>query len=313
MMNHIYQTRRLWWGGVWLLLAALATAEETKNAVDNLPKKSDSSNFIRVQRDAKNNPIAMETAIVHYAPADKNGKAATVDLVAAFHIGEKKYYDELNKAFEDYDVVLYELVAPLGTRVPKGGGDKDSMLSKVQKFMKDTLSLEFQLDQIDYTKANFVHADMSAADIAKSMSDKGESWMTILTRMMSYSMAQQAKNGGDDGSAELLAAIFSKNRPLALKRAIANQLDVNDTLSALEGPDGSTLISGRNAVALGILKKQIADGKRKIAIFYGGGHMPDMDKHLRADFNLKPDGTRWLTAWDLHDKAAEKKEAVKSK
>jgi hypothetical protein len=70
----------------------------------------------------------------------------------------------------------------------------------------------------------------------------------------------------------------------------------------LEGPGGSTLISGRNAIALKVLRKQIDDGKRKIAIFYGGGHMPDMDKHLRDDFGLVPVETRWLTAWDLKGK-----------
>jgi hypothetical protein len=313
-MTRILLSKRLWWSGLCLLITALAAAEEAKNTVSEPPKKPvDADNFVRVRRDEKKNPVAMETAVVHYAPKDKNRKYPTVDLVSAFHIGEKNYYAELNKAFEKYDVVLYELVAPLGTRVPKGGGNKDSMLSKVQKFMKDTLELEFQLDQIDYTKPNFVHADMSASDIAKSMSEKGETWITIITRMMSYSMAQQAKNGGDDGSTELLFALFSKNRALALKRAIANQMEMNDTLSVLEGPDGSTLISGRNKIALEVLRKQIDAGKRKIAIFYGGGHMPDMDKHLRADFNLTPGETRWLTAWDLHDKAAEKKEAETEK
>ena len=308
-MNRIFYSKRLCLGGLLLFLTvASASADDAKNAASEPPKKQvDTGNFVRVRRDEKKNPLAMETSIVHYVPSDKSRKYPTVDLVSAFHIGEKRYYEELNKAFEKYDVVLYELVAPLGTRVPKGGGNKDSMLSKVQKFMKDTLDLEFQLDQIDYTKPNFVHADMSADDIAKSMSEKGETWVTIITRLMSYSMAQQAKNGGDDGGTELLFALFSKNRPLALKRAIANQLDMDDSLAALEGPTGSTLISGRNAIALDVLRKQIAAGKRKIAIFYGGGHMPDMDKHLRADFKLIPGEPRWLTAWDLKEKETEKK------
>jgi hypothetical protein len=105
-------------------------------------------------------------------------------------------------------------------------------------------------------------------------------------------------------------AFFSKNRPLALKRAIANQLDLDDSLAAMEGPGGSTLISGRNAIALDVLRKQIADGKKKIAIFYGGGHMPDMDKHLREDFKLTPGKPQWLTAWNLEEKKenTEKKE-----
>ncbi|MCC6125068.1 MAG: hypothetical protein IT426_08910 [Pirellulales bacterium] len=307
-MKRIHYFHRIWLGVSCLLFAALAFAEDAKEAASGPPKKQvDASNFIRVRRDEKKNPVAMETSIVRYAPVGKGRQYPTVDLVAAFHIGEKKYYEELNRAFESYDVVLYELVAPLGTRVPKGGGKSDSMVSKVQKFMKDTLALDFQLEHIDYTKPNFVHADMSAQDIAKSMSEKGETWFTILVKMMSFSMAQQAKNGGDDGSAELLVALFSKNRALALKRAIANQMDVNDTLSALEGAAGSTLIGGRNKIALDVLRKQIDAGKRKIAIFYGGGHMPDMDKRLREDFGLAPGETRWLTAWDLKEKEAEKK------
>lgn len=312
-----FTVRSLVWANTFLFLtaASLMAAEPPTTspaAPTAAPKKdSDSVSFIRVRRDEKKNPIAMETSIVRYAQADKSRPYPTVDLVSAFHIGEKSYYDELNKAFEQYDVVLYELVAPLGTRVPKGGGDRDSALSKVQKFLKNTLELEFQLDHIDYTKANFVHADMSFDDIAKSMEDKGETWLTIFTRMMSYSMAQQAKKG-DDGTAELLVAMFSKNRALALKRAIADQVDFEDSVAMLEGPGGSTLISGRNAIALKVLRKQIDAGKRKIAIFYGGGHMPDMDKHLRDDFGLVPVETRWLTAWDLKGKekakAAEKKE-----
>ena len=162
-MRRYLDAKRLWLGGVCLALAALAYAEEPKSTPSGSEKKpADSSDFIRLRRDEKKVPLAMETSIVHYAPADKSRKYPTVDLVAAFHIGEKKYYEELNKAFEKYDVVLYELVAPLGTRVPKGGaGKSESTLSKIQKFLKNTLELEFQLDQIDYTKSNFVHADMS--------------------------------------------------------------------------------------------------------------------------------------------------------
>ena len=37
---------------------------------------------------------------------------------------------------------------------------------------------------IDYKKANFVHADMSPDEMAKSMKDRGESIWTIMLRMM---------------------------------------------------------------------------------------------------------------------------------
>ena len=49
-----------------------------------------------------------------------SARDVVVDLIGAVHVGEKAYYEALNKQFEDYDAVLYELVAPEGTRVPKG-------------------------------------------------------------------------------------------------------------------------------------------------------------------------------------------------
>jgi hypothetical protein len=271
-------------------------------------RPAEAGDFIRLRRDARKQPLSLETAIVRYHPRGKTESDGFVDLIAAFHIGDKSYYEALNKAFEDYDVVLYELVAPLGTRVPKGGGKSDSAVSKVQKFLKDSLELEFQLDHIDYTKANFVHADMSPADMAKSMSDNGETWLKILGRMMSYSATQQSKRSSDESGVELLAAFFSKDRATALKRAFAEQLEDNDSLAALE-QISPTLVAGRNKVVLEALRKQMAAGKKKIAIFYGGGHMPDLDSHLRTDFGLVPGETRWLAAWNLESKAPAKQKA----
>jgi hypothetical protein len=97
---------------------------------------------------------------------------------------------------------------------------------------------------------------------------------------------------------------LDRNRSLALKRLMAEQFqDMEGSLTAIEGPKGSALISDRNKVALGVLRKQIAAGKKKIAIFYGAAHMPDFDRQLRDQFGLVPVATRWLVAWDLKDKA----------
>ena len=65
------------------------------------------------------------------------------------------------------------------------------------------------------------------------------------------------------------------------------------------GPEGSTLITERNKVALKKLGEQIAGGKKKIAIFYGAGHMGDIEKHLLADFHLHRSQEQWLTAWKI--------------
>ena len=50
-----------------------------------------------------------------------------------------------------------------------------------------------------------------------------------------------------------------------------------------------------------MLTRQLVDGKKKLAIFYGAAHMPDFDRRLRDEFGLTRQSQEWLTAWDLRD------------
>ncbi|PNX87565.1 hypothetical protein L195_g043656 [Trifolium pratense] len=40
-------------------------------------------------------------------------------------------------------------------------------------------------------------------------------------------------------------------------------------------------------------------GRNKIAILYGGGHMPDLGRRLKEEFDLIPSGLEWITAWSI--------------
>jgi hypothetical protein len=263
--------------------------------------KADQSKYIRIARDTKDRVIGLDTAIISFRPATPRAADVEVDLVAAVHVADKGYYEELNKRFKGYDVVLYELVAPEGTRIPKGGRkDKGgNVVSSVQIGMKNALELDYQLDQIDYTRKNFVHADLSPDEFLKSMRDHHEGFADIIARLLALGIAKEA-NGQGGNDMQLLFALFDKNRALALKRVVAEQFeDVDGGMAVLEGPKGSTLIGERNKRALEVLSKQLAKGKKKIAIFYGGGHMTDMEKHLRAEFSMKPEKTEWVRAWDM--------------
>jgi arsenate reductase-like glutaredoxin family protein len=287
-----------------LSLVTVAGTIATAASKDNGSAESKTA-FLRLARDANDQPVSMETAIVRYKAQNANKQDVTIDLIGAVHIGEKSYYDNLNKEFEKYDVLLYELVAPEGTRVPKGGGTGSGHpVALLQNGMKDMLELEHQLHHIDYHKDNFVHADMSPEAFSKSMEDRGESIWTMMFRMMGQQIAQQNKRASRTSEADLFMALFDKNRALSLKRVMAEQFeDLEGAMGALEGPGGSTLITERNKVALKVLAEQIAAGKKRIGIFYGAGHMPDMEKRLIKDLGASRDEERWLVAWDLRSKA----------
>ncbi len=298
-----------------LLSPAVSTAEaaapavKAGNTAEAQGAEKKFSQFIRTRRDNNGAPVALETAIVRYEVKDK--KAAkfpglVVDLISVVHVGEKAYYDQLNKEFTKYDCVLYELVAPEGTRIPKGGGQRSAHpVSALQQALKSILELEFQLEHIDYTANNLVHADLSPEQFSAAMRDRGESWLTMMLRIMGYAMTREGTSKTSD--IDLLRALFDKNRALALKRVMADQFEeMGGSLTVLDGPEGSALITDRNKAAMQVLHKQIQAGKRKIAIFYGGGHMPDFDQRLRQELALRPTETRWLVAWDLTDKKPSK-------
>jgi hypothetical protein len=261
-------------------------------------------NYIRVAHDSRGNPLALETSIVRLVPEGTDHPGVSVDLISAVHVADQSYYEALNKRFADYDVVLYELVAPEGTVVPKGGGNRNrNALSAVQNGMKDLLALEYQLAGVDYSKKNFVHADFSPEEFSKSMEDKGESFWTIFFRLMAAGMVQQANHPENANELDLMMALFDRDRAVKLKRIMAEQFaDMDLLVTAFNGPEGSTLITERNKAALKVLAKEIAAGRKKIAIFYGGGHMPDMEPRVISDFHMKRDSQQWLEAWNLRDK-----------
>jgi len=70
---------------------------------------------------------------------------------------------------------------------------------------------------------------------------------------------------------------------------------LTDGASALV--ENSVIIGERNRVAMDELQEALRDGCKKVAIFYGSGHLPDMDSRLREQFGLEPIGINWRTAW----------------
>ena len=117
------------------LLPTLAAAQATPES------------FIRIERDENREPVALQTVIAKYVPVG-SATGVEIDLVAVVHIGEQAYYRRLNREFQKYDAVLYELVAPEGTRPTRGGERSDNPLAMLQQVMKLVLRLEHKLEGV---------------------------------------------------------------------------------------------------------------------------------------------------------------------
>ncbi len=258
------------------------------------------SGYMRVLQ-TKGKATDMEIGIARFAKGPQ-----IVDLVGAVHMAEPAYYRQLNKEFKSYDTVLYELVAP-DQAVPVPNEEADNPLSAFQLKLTELLGLSFQLDEIDYGARNFVHADLTPEELQASMSKRGESVRSMMLQMIKSSLANPVLIDPKDEIALNLAlpSIMAKGPTPAqralLRRVLAQSFrEVEKVTQGLTGPKGSTLISVRNQRALDVLNRVVRQGRKRIAIFYGAAHMPDMEKRLLKQGYTKQE-TRYLKAWDLRD------------
>ena len=244
----------------------------------------------------------LETADVVFV----NDAGAVVRLVSAVHIGEAAYFKGLADSFKQRDCVLYELVKPKDAAVPMPGVPRESTnaIAQLQGFLKDTLNLEFQLDQIDYSAANFVHADLDAETFTRMQEERGETFAQLMLQQLMKAMTTPPPMAADpqaaDEALEDLVKMFTRpDMERQVKLFIAKQLgQMEEHALGLDGPNGSVIVTERNKAAIKVLENVLTDGKKDIAIFYGAAHMPDFVERLKA-MGFKPVATEWRMAWDL--------------
>lgn len=275
--------------------------------------RATSGDFVRFVEDGMG--ARLETAIARC----RDAKGTVVDLVGAVHIADKAYYDTLNQRFKTYDAVLYELVGPpmaerLKSKQPIERGAALSLIGRLQAMMRDSLELEGQLESVDYAAPNFVHADMSVESMQEAQQEKGESflglWLAAVQAQLKQKQGDAEAAAKQPGLAKILEILCRQDGATALKRMIGREFDqVEGLVAGVESDGGGTVLIGeRNRVALEELARQIAVGKKQIAIFYGAAHLDDMAQRLESQ-GFQIQSKEWLTAWDLPPEPAEKPQA----
>lgn len=250
----------------------------------------------------------LQTAVTRF---EKGGRI--VDLVAVVHLADKAYFENLNQLLATYDVVLYEMVGGAFTpqKATELPTDSDEMagIRQLQTMAKSFLGLEFQLEGIDYSSPNFVHADVEWDTMNGLMEAKNQNFSEIFTRAMALSEKGSIAGLPDSEAGmslmlgSLLTAVTTGNST-ELKRVIAPFLSEAEAfITQLEGEDGTVLVTERNKLVMSKLaEEQSARGAGKYAIFYGAGHMPDLENRLIAEGYVKKE-TTWADAWSMENGA----------
>lgn len=284
----------------WILNCSLAFALLLEGQAEILPTQAPAAaptDFIRFEEADEGD--SLQTAVVGYV----NQHAVSVDLIGVVHIADRRYYDLLNSRFKNYESVLYELVGrPVAQRDTLKAGDgseKLRWLGVVQEKMRGMLKLESQLKCIDYKAVNLIHADLSVESFFASQEAKKE---TFLSLWMKSALAKAAASNGQQPQSDMtliMTLLMSKDSSTDLKRLIGKEFDrVEQLMAGIESGDGTAIIGARNQHALEVLQKQIAAGRKRLAIFYGAAHFPDMERRL-IQMGFKKRRVEWLKAWDI--------------
>ena len=277
--------------------------EKDKENKEEEPKK-DLPDYIRFVDDAKSARLEI---------ANKSFKLPSgqiIDLTGAVHIADASYYAELNKRFDSYDAVLFELVGdPRAVtdkkqakeeKDPKSGGNP---IRFIQTTAGRFLKLSFQLGEIDYTKPNMVHADASAAEFAKMQKERGESMMGLFVKAMKAQMSGDLNDlpVNELDTMGLIRILMSKDSAAEFKIVLAKMFDQAESMTAImEGPDGSAILTGRNGVVIKKIKEVLADKTKKhISVFYGAAHMPGLETMIVKELKAEPAGEQWLAGWTM--------------
>jgi hypothetical protein len=251
--------------------------------------------FIRVDED--DSAARLQTAVTRY---EKDG--AKVDLIGAIHIADKAYFENLTECFAQYDALLFEMIGgekladrkemPAETAVPAAKQKNLAGIHQIYNMVSRFLKLSGQVESIDYTAENFVHADLTIDEFTEMQAQRGESVLGFA--MKAGKPDPDAPNQPDP--AKLLRAMLSGNSDL-MKLEIVHTLGRgDDQIAAFAGE--SVIISDRNERCLQVMNRELTAGRKNLGIFYGAAHFPDMEKRL-LELGFKRTDREWLTAWNI--------------
>ena len=304
-------------------------AAEVASAASTNLSAPDPQPYIRLVH-PDSNIIELQIAVRRFVP--EAGAGPTYWLAGTSHIGEPAYYHALQKHLDAQTIVLYEGVntdthphhalkpggpspKPVAPTAPADGSDTNAGYS-MQSALAASLGLVFQLDAINYDRTNFLNSDLSVLQIqrlllndpdapAAAPGEKGRSSPTFdaLLQIMDGSsfLGSIAKWGvqmiGSDPKMQattkymLIEALGGMKGDFSQLRGLPP--DMQNLLKIL--------IEARNQNVIDDLKTESAlvPAAGSIAIFYGTGHMPNLEKHITRELHYRPDGEVWFTAFSV--------------
>lgn len=317
-----------WWLGLAagaLLMAGCATRQAAHSSPPAPPRP-----YLRVDR-APDSTLALQVAVREMTGPKKRMPA--IYLVGVTHLGESNYYAAIQERLDRFQVVLYEGIGD-APRDPARKLDEQEA-ANLQVRLARALGLRFQLEAIRYDRPHFKNADISYEEL--NLIWRGEKrpapsarWPSAVSAALAG--AEGAASGSlSEGMDELLGIMDGSSFMGVLAHTLVQLVAASprlqatvkvvliEAMGAIEGDLAEVasvpeewqalmhfLIRERNQIVLAEVRRLLAEKRpaATIAVFYGAGHMHDLEARLTAELGYRPVRDEWLSAFSLNPRAA---------
>jgi len=286
--------------------------------------------YMRIAR-PDTNTVQLQIAARRFVPVRHRGPVLW--LVGISHVGELEYYHALQKLLDAQTVVLYEGVnadahprhvgkpgtpprdPPAPAQAPPRPTGTNQNFS-MQDTLATSLGLVFQLNAIDYDRTNFLNSDLSVLQLQRIMIGDPNAVPAAPGEPGRSNHSLDALLQIMDGSS-FLGSIFKMGLQFIGSNPqlqAITKLTFIETLGRLKGdfsgmrglpPDMKellkVLIESRNQNVIEDIKTELGVVPRNgtISVFYGTGHMDDMERRVIRELNYQPAGDVWFTAFSV--------------
>jgi len=273
--------------------------------------------FLRVN-ETTNRVVSLEVAVRTFARTNRPGPP--VRLVGVTHLGDAGYYAGLQRLLDAQPLVLFEGIGAGDKRFMAPHGDAYSL----QPALARALGLKFQLETIDYRGSNFVNSDLTLAQLRRVLESgpspddgqlgdlmslmDGSSWAGVFVRFGLGFIESNPKLRATVRLAmiETLGAV-----DIDLGDAKALPAELRRLMEALIAERNKAVVEDLRRVVDGRWRPAVGQGATGtgIAVFYGAGHMADLERRLARDLGYGPVAEEWRPAFSVDPAAVGLSEA----
>ena len=171
----------------------------------------------------------------------------------------------------------------------------------IQSQLASALGLSFQLEAIDSTRPTWRNSDMSIDQVQERLAASGASGDALFSLLDGTSMASRLVS--------VLLGFVKASPPMAMSvkvmlvETLANADHMLESQAKASGLDAmmKVIVVDRNIEVFKDLDAVLEGepGLTSIAIFYGAGHLADMERRLVEEMGFTFDHDRWFRAIEL--------------